>query len=597
MAKKKATKKKATKKKTPVKKTAAKKKPAKKKAATKRKTTKKKAPVKKATTKKKAVAKKVTSKKKKVTKKKATRSTKKTATKKATANKATKKKKAEKKKAPAKKATAKSVAIAVDQHCKLKNAVVVGDWDAMLNQTNIGANNNKFYVIQLVQTGTKYRTWTRWGRVGETGQSTLLGSGSLESAEREFEKKFKSKTGNAWQDRSNFKPKKGKYALIEIDRSAEANQKAGELEDKLKQIDSEAANLQTKVKYADSKLDKRLESLMTLIFDHKMFQGAMASFDIDVKKMPLGQLKKNQVQKGYDVLERLEKAVDSKRAVRINELSSEFYTLIPHAFGRKVPPPINTSDLLQKKFEMLNVLNDIEIALGMQKKATRSKAKLLPNPADSNFATLKAKMDYVDPAGEEYAMIERYLSQTSQSSYYYKPKLVDVFRIDRDGSQKRFDKFNKIKQRKLLWHGTNVAVVAAIIGSGLRIMPHSGGRVGKGIYMASECGKSVSYVGWSGNSGVMFLVEAALGKEHTITKDDWRLKAPPKGFDSIVARGETEPDPKDDITHKFGKHNVVVPQGKPIKQRKFKKSYFSESEYLVYNEAQVKIRYVLRVRH
>ena len=40
-----------------------------------------------------------------------------------------------------------------------------------------------------------------------------------------------------------------------------------------------------------------------------------------------------------------------------------------------------------------------------------------------------------------------------------------------------------IDNRKLLWHGTKVAVVAAILKSGLRIMPHSGGRVGKGIYL------------------------------------------------------------------------------------------------------------------
>jgi poly [ADP-ribose] polymerase len=41
-----------------------------------------------------------------------------------------------------------------------------------------------------------------------------------------------------------------------------------------------------------------------------------------------------------------------------------------------------------------------------------------------------------------------------------------------------------------LWHGTDVAVVVAILKSGLRIMPHSGGRVGAGIYFASENGKS-----------------------------------------------------------------------------------------------------------
>ena len=44
--------------------------------------------------------------------------------------------------------------------------------------------------------------------------------------------------------------------------------------------------------------------------------------------------------------------------------------------------------------------------------------------------------------------------------------------------------------RVLLFCSTKtVAVVAAIIKSGLRIMPHSGGRVGKGIYLASENGK------------------------------------------------------------------------------------------------------------
>ena len=42
---------------------------------------------------------------------------------------------------------------------------VLSDYDAMLNQTNIGANNNKYYVIQALTQGGKFYTWTRWGRV------------------------------------------------------------------------------------------------------------------------------------------------------------------------------------------------------------------------------------------------------------------------------------------------------------------------------------------------------------------------------------------------------------------------------------------------
>src|SRR5205807_6989384 len=97
-----------------------------------------------------------------------------------------------------------------------------------------------------------------------------------------------------------------------------------------------------------------LQSLMSLIFDHEMFRGAMASFDIDVKKMPLGQITKSQVQKGYAVLEELETAIGSRsrtKAQLITDLSSRFYTLIPHAFGRSVPPPISTMDLLHKKVD------------------------------------------------------------------------------------------------------------------------------------------------------------------------------------------------------------------------------------------------------
>lgn len=41
---------------------------------------------------------------------------------------------------------------------------VVEDYDCMLNQTNIGQNNNKFYVIQVIQTGKgEFYCYTRWG--------------------------------------------------------------------------------------------------------------------------------------------------------------------------------------------------------------------------------------------------------------------------------------------------------------------------------------------------------------------------------------------------------------------------------------------------
>ena len=41
--------------------------------------------------------------------------------------------------------------------------------------------------------------------------------------------------------------------------------------------------------------------------------------------------------------------------------------------------------------------------------------------------------------------------------------------------------------------------------------------------------------------GIMFLNEVVLGKEHHIMCDDCSLRAPPSGYDSVIAKGWTEP--------------------------------------------------------
>lgn len=76
----------------------------------------------------------------------------------------------------------------------------------------------------------------------------------------------------------------------------------------------------------------------------------------DTKKMPLGKLSKPQIAKGFEALEAIEDALSSKASHnRLAELSSTFYTIIPHSFGRNVPPVIRDHEKLQKKFDMLLV--------------------------------------------------------------------------------------------------------------------------------------------------------------------------------------------------------------------------------------------------
>ncbi|XP_005100577.1 protein mono-ADP-ribosyltransferase PARP3 [Aplysia californica] len=477
-----------------------------------------------------------------------------------------------------------------DTFCHLSSSSEVHeDFDAMLNQTNIGHNNNKYYVIQVLNCGKSYYAWNRWGRVGETGQNALKGPfSSPEPAIKDFEKKFRDKTGNAWSARDNFTPKPKKYTLLEM---------AGEEDDGEDVVDMGPSDSGVPKKVLPSKLNKETQALMKLIFDNDMFRDALKKFDIDVKKMPLGKLSKTQIAKGFEALEEIEEAINSNKPKNsLNALSSKFYTAIPHDFGRRVPPAISTAEEVQKKYDMLAVLGDIEMAQSIQKdkeKAEKeSKEDTVPHPLDTNYGLLNCTLDHVDKSSKQYKLLEKYFLATEGSSWR-KMKLKEIWEVDRASEGPRFAANNKIDYRKLLWHGTNVAVVTAILKTGLRIMPHSGGRVGRGIYFASENNKSAGYVSSAQGKGIMFLNEVALGSQHRITRDDSSLVQAPSGYDSVLACGQQEPDEKSEVTIKLDGKNVVVPQGKPQKVSKYSSSSFWQSEYLVYREDQCRIRYLL----
>ena len=76
----------------------------------------------------------------------------------------------------------------------------------------------------------------------------------------------------------------------------------------------------------------------------------------DIKKMPLGKLSKMQIAKGFEVLEEMEAALAQSRPRKaLEELSSRFFTTVPHNFGRSRPPVIDDQEVIDKKKEMLMV--------------------------------------------------------------------------------------------------------------------------------------------------------------------------------------------------------------------------------------------------
>ncbi|CAD2215668.1 hypothetical protein AGDE_13034 [Angomonas deanei] len=197
--------------------------------------------------------------------------------------------------------------------------------------------------------------FTRWGRVGEQGQKATE-TGSLQDMKKSFAKKFSDKTKNKWddvkQDSSKFKFVSGKYDFIETDNTVskeEAQRLAAAIANKeAAETPKEAEN--TKVVILPSELSSQVQHLMSLIMNKDTFKNQMKAQNIDADRMPLGKLTKAQVHKGYEALEKIENCLKSKKgAAELGQLCSAFYTIIPHDFGRSVPPLISDSTQLSKK--------------------------------------------------------------------------------------------------------------------------------------------------------------------------------------------------------------------------------------------------------
>lgn len=468
------------------------------------------------------------------------------------------------------------------------NVVVAEDgtaYDVVLNQCNISSNNNKYYRLQLLSSGRGYYCWQKWGRVGEPGRassSKLDGPyGSVAAALKPFLKKFRDKTGNRFGEA--FVAKAGKYKLVEIENDIAPKETS--LSKSLPIIEREP-----------SKLDPTTIDLIHTLFSKEMRSDALQKMDIDLEKLPLGLPSSRQIAQGVSILERIQDKLKGERVSESYEnLSSQFYTAIPHSFGRSIPPTIRDAEHLQRRFDMCNIMLDMQSTDATMQDIQKSVQNVTKAPAlvDQHYDSLQASLALMDPSCPDFEKIKTYFDKTKWNP---STKLLNVWSVDRSGEAERFEKFENIGNRKLLWHGTNIAVVAPILTNGLRIMPHSGGRVGSGIYLANMQAKSAQYTsGYGAKYACMFLTEAPLGKEHIVNSDGYHassLKDAPNGFDSVHAVGREAPEKWSSI--EIEGNEVTIPQG-PSKQTN-KQSSFQHDEHLCYDEAQVRIRYIVTTK-
>jgi poly [ADP-ribose] polymerase len=438
-----------------------------------------------------------------------------------------------------------------------------------LSCTDIKGNNNKYYhlEVQVSKDGKSSRVHSEYGRVGATNPAREYRYASKDDCIKIFDSIIKSKT-----QRKNEPYVKIDLASRDIgSKGAQAIKKAVDTADDKKKAPKVA-----------SKLDNEVQRLVGSFF------SATTQFVATNLKCPLGQLSRDQIDQGRAVLDQAKQLVNAGQTInkktkeQLEELTSKFYSLIPHNFGFKKldADKLLLSDLV--KIAMKE--SDLDVFLD-----AKNASSVLEAEVDEKYGSLKAGLEPVDKKDPVFKWLDTLVHETRAANHKFLGKITvkSIFKLARHGEAgysdnqfiqnatdiaKECGKYNaphvkkvadrpdidaktqKLYQEANVWpvfHGTRNANMVGIVTRGLLIRPagavHAGSMFGDGIYFAHQSTKALNYSSvknsyWASGSddhGFLFVADAAFGNLH-VAKSSHFYKGPPKGFHSVYGKaGET----------------------------------------------------------
>jgi len=170
--------------------------------------------------------------------------------------------------------------------------------------------------------------------VGEYGQVKTMGPSSLDDALKDFNKKFKDKSGHKWEERSE-PAKKGKYTFLERNYEDDEDDE-NDATDQVKNEDEDEKPI------VDSKLPKQTQRLMELIFNQNHFNAVLEQIGYNANKLPLGKLSKATLKQGFEHLHELASLIKhpslAQNKYDTSQKEVSLRDLFSLGFGRWIPP-------------------------------------------------------------------------------------------------------------------------------------------------------------------------------------------------------------------------------------------------------------------
>lgn len=506
----------------------------------------------------------------------------------------------------------------VDIGCTIRDAEVYASgsdvYSCALTYTDVRANSNKFYIIQIICLPSRinptnyglpingtcpYALFTKYGRTGENGTSNLKWCNTSQQAITLFKKQYKSKTGNPW---GVLTPQPYKYYHLLTKNEPDSTE-----EEPTTTASSTTAS-------STEPLNEKVSEFVTLISNTNLHLQAMRAFGVDTRKMPLGKISDVVITEANGILYAISEIVkaindgtweESKNMLDLEDrtinniicdLSNSFWVRIPYNCGRTKPPIIDAIAQVEKCADLIDLMKNSKVANTIVK---RSKT------INDIYDSLNTTVSVCDNLSE-VTYITQFVNGTKAPTHNYRLKVEEVYYIRKKcGSDESDNLFRKTPNHMLLAHGSKVTNFMGILSEGLRIPKESqvsnGAILGRGIYFADVISKSFNYCNAyeTNNIGYVLLCEVALGDKY----DDCETVVPydrvnlPKEYTCRRGLGKTDVDKSKYVEYEIDGSAVTVPQGPLIPRNGLSSlSSFLYNEYVIFDTRLYRFRYLVKIK-
>ena len=422
---------------------------------------------------------------------------------------------------------------------------------ATLNKTDLTGGNNKFYHLEAhaSKDGTKFRLYSRYGRVGNGGVAEeRIPEQDTASLEAAFDALKKAKTSKS----------KG-YVEVQLAAtkvgSEEGNRKI--LSDDIKRDNVVTAPGEKKAASVH-KLEPSVSRLVDRLYT-EAGQAVRRSLSGSLKttsENPLGTLTLTQIESGRAVLQDIQKLIVKRPKLKgsihrdILDLSNQFYSAIPQTMVKRPTKKagkasmdawlqsmaLNDAEVLDDKEDLLKLLSDVQGTVG----------GFASTDVEKKYQEIGCKYVPVEHKSPEFKKVEKFLNATRSRHHSWSASVVNIWKMDVKGQKtKHVSTMKKVGKVKPLFHGSRSANILGICKSGLLLRPPgvyiTGSMFGNGLYFADSSSKSEQYstsrFGGGGRGGsttfFMFVADVALGTIKKYQSAQVSLSKAPRGFHSV----------------------------------------------------------------